>query len=143
MKTYKGTAKVKNDSTYVYKGHTFEVTGVYLEYKNGNGNGIYADGTRDYKLSLKGTEFEGDRFGTMTVIHDSHLEDIELFETLVLPLNEQETLALIEFTRDRNATNEDMLKYFIEENTKNSELPIPDLTTLYDEGEFRKRNNLK
>ncbi len=81
MKTYKGTCKVKDDSTYIYKGKTFEITGVYMEYKNGNGVGVLADGTRDYKLSLKGTEFEG-KYGNMTVIHDRHLETLNYLKHL-------------------------------------------------------------
>lgn len=144
MKTYKGTAKVKDDSTYVYKGHTLEITGVYIDYKNGNGNGVYADGTREYNLSLIGTPFEGKQYGTGTVIHDKELEDIKLVETISLPLTQEEIYELIEFTTDNiYNSNEDILRMFIETNTKESVLPIPDPTTLYNDEEWEKRNNLK
>lgn len=140
MKTYKGTAKVKDDSTYVYKGHTLEITGIYIDYKNGKGVGIYADGTREYKLNLKGTEFHG-KYGTMTVIHDSHLEDIELYETIELPLSEEETLALIDYTTNFiHLDSPQILAGFIQANTKKSVLPIPDLTSLYSDKEWEKQN---
>ncbi len=144
MKTYKGTAKVKDDSTYVYKGHTLEVTGVYMEYKNGNGNGVFPDGAREYKLNLIGTEFSP-KYGTMTVIDCSQLENIELFETLELPLDEAETLQLIEFSQkyDSSISSKGILEAFIFENTKQAVLPYIDLTTLYDEDEFIRRNKLK
>lgn len=144
MKIYKGTAKIKDNSTYVYKGHTLEITGVYMEYKNGKGMGVYADGSREYKLSLKGTKFE-ENYGTMSIIHDNHLENIELFETIELPLTEEETLQLIDFTSEQcySLTNDKILEAFIKENTNQSVLPIPDLTTLYSEEEWKKRNNIK
>lgn len=143
MKIYKGTAKVKEDSGYVYAGHTFNIDDVYMEYKNGSGNGVIPDGSRDYKLNLINTPFEGD-FGKMTVINCKYLEITRLVQTIVLPFDEQEVLELIEYTTDniRNS-NEDILSEFIHLNTKDSPLPEIDYTTIYDEEEFFRRNKLK
>lgn len=138
MKNYTGTAKVKDDSKYVYRGHTLNILGIYADYKNGNGDGVYADGTREYKLSLLGTEFEA-KFGKTTVIYDNQLEDINLFETISIPLNEEEALNLIEFSKNSALDCKyKILESFIKQGSKKSVLPIPDLSTLYDDEEFNK-----
>lgn len=145
MKNYSGKAKVKEDSDFIYAGKTLDIIGVYTEYRNGSGAGCYADGTREYKLSLLGTEFEfdGKYTQTLAVIHDSHLEIIELNETVVLPLTKQETLQLIEYCKSENVScsYNETLENFIQENTKPSVLPIPDLSTLYSDEEWDKLNN--
>ena len=143
MKIITGTAKVKDDSTYVYKGHTFEVLGVYMEYKNGNGSGIYADGTREYKLNLIGTEFNP-KFGTMTVIHDTHLENLDLYQTVILPLDAQETLELIEFTKNTNIEGEkNILEAYLKSQIGPHTPPIPDLSTLYTDEEWEAIRNTR
>lgn len=125
MKTYKGTAKVKDDSTYVYRGHTLEIVGVYSEYQDGKGHKYLPDGSRDYKISLVGTEFF-DKYGKSTSILCKHLENIDLYETIELPLTEEETLDLIQFARERQISysSEEILESFITANTKKSVLPI-------------------
>lgn len=127
--------------------HPMEVVALCGILASYNGNwfrayGGYSDGSREYKINLVGTEFE--HVAKATVIHDMHLEDIELFQTLVMPLDELETLELIEFTKNSalDSKNE-ILEAFISENTKPSTLPIQDLTTIYDETEFNRRNNYK
>jgi hypothetical protein len=75
----KGTAKVKDDSTYVYAGFTFDVIGVYEFHNEKELDDIYPVGSITYKLSLKGTEW--DEWG-YTVIHDSHLENIQVEGTI-------------------------------------------------------------
>lgn len=136
MKVITGTAKVKDDSTYVYKGHTLEVTGIYIDYKNGRGHGIFADGTREYKLNLVGTEFNP-KFGTMTVIHDTHLENLDLYQTVILPLDEQETLELIEFAQNTNIEGDkNILEAYLKSQIGIHTPPIPDLSTLHTEEEY-------
>jgi|TARA_R110000824_G_scaffold105368_2_gene249276 hypothetical protein len=130
MKTHTGIAKVKEDYAIIYKGYTLPITKIKCDYKNGNGVGVYADGTREYELSLMGTPFVKSHGYKSCVIHDSHLEIIELNETICLPFNVDETNRLIEFIKeDSNRTLND----FIKVNTKRSELPTPDLSTLYEE----------
>ena len=81
-----GTAKVKDDSNYIYAGHTFPITGIYHIHKGKSR--VYADGSKEYYLSLIGSEFE-ERNGQKqeyTVIHEKHLEIIEIN---VVDLNEE------------------------------------------------------
>lgn len=80
-----GTAKVKDDSNYIYAGHTFPITGIYHIHKGGR---VFPDGSKDYYLSLIGSKFE-ERNGKKqeyTVIHEKHLEIIEIN---VVDLNEE------------------------------------------------------
>lgn len=72
-----GLAKVKEDSNYVYKGLTLSIVGIDITFQNGNGHGSYPDGTSNYILSLKGTEFSERKY---TVIHEKYLEILELKE---------------------------------------------------------------
>lgn len=124
MKTYKGTAKVKDDSTYIYRGHTLEIAGLYVEYQDGKGHKNLPDGSREYKISLVGTEFF-DKYGAFTGLLCKHLENIELYETIELPLTEQETLDLIDYTTNFiYLDSPEILAGFIEANTKKSVLPI-------------------
>ena len=51
------------------------IIGVYMTYENGNGQGIYPDGSREFMLSLEGTKWEGDEY---TVIHEKDLDILEL-----------------------------------------------------------------
>ena len=136
MKKFTGKAKVKVDSTWIYGGSTLDIMG-YLEYRNGSGEGVYADGSRDYRLSLENTMFKTTH-GSMTIIPCSDLEVIELFEEIILPLSESETLELIEMvktiskiTPSANISNETLLRHFISISKKSSELGKPDLSTLY------------
>lgn len=141
MKKYTGKVRVKSDSRYVYAGTTLNIIGVHNDYKNGNGLGVFADGTRDYKLSLVNTKFE-EKFGKYTILHDSNLEILELNETLILPLDENEVLQLLAFVRGGSTPyNLTLLNAFIQAQTKPSVLPIPDLSTIYDDSEFDKKNN--
>jgi hypothetical protein len=141
MKVITGKAKVKDDSEYIYKGHTLEITGVYIEYKNGNGEGVFADGSREYKLSLIGTPFEG-KHGTVTVIHDSDLDILELFQEIKLPLDADETLKLVSFAKkfDKSCNSKEILEAFLESAKGPVEAPEHDLTTLYNDVEWEKRN---
>ena len=70
-----GTAKVKDDSKYRYKGLTLNIVGVYIHHMDELCHDIYTLGTVTYRLSLEGTEW-GDKQRT-TVLHDSELEDIK------------------------------------------------------------------
>lgn len=82
-----GTAKVKDDSKYIYAGHTLPITGIYCIHTRDD-SPVYPKGSKQYYLSLEGTEFEG-RNGSKqgyTVIHEKHLEIIELN---VVDLNEE------------------------------------------------------
>ncbi len=58
MKAYRGTAKVKDTSNYVYAGHTFEVIGLYKETKIM----VKGDCSKDYQINIEGTEFQ-EKFG--------------------------------------------------------------------------------
>lgn len=137
MKKYTGKVKVKDDSRFIYKGLTLDIIGVYIEYKNGSGMGISADGSREYRLSLEGTQW-ADRKNT--VIHDNELEIIELFETICLPLDKQETLELIAFTKTTNLLSDAViLDAFIHANTKKSTPPVHDLTSLYTDEEWNEK----
>ena len=130
MKTYSGKAKIKEEYQHIYAGETLDITEVYIEYKNGQGMGVYADGSREYRLNLVGTkhEYDGKYHNTSTVIHDANLDIIELFETIKMPFNENETEELVKFIK----TNPDKgIVDYIKANTKESVPPVPDLTTLY------------
>lgn len=134
MKKYSGKAKVKDDSRFIYKGLTLDIIGISIEYKNGSGVGVYADGTREYRVSLEGTQW-ADRKNT--VIHDKDLEILELYQTICLPFDKQETLELIEFTKTTNLlSDEAILDAFIHANTKPSTPPVPDLSSLYTDEEW-------
>ncbi len=74
---YTGKAIVKSSTIgqkWRYDGHTLNIIG--LSMVNVNGYGVYPDGTREFKLSLKGTEWEYD--GQYTVIAETDLEILEL-----------------------------------------------------------------
>lgn len=140
MKTHSGKAKVRDDSNNIYAGNILNINSIYIEYKNGNGMGVYADGTREYKLSLIGTPFVKSHNYTMTVLHDTKLEIIELNETICAPFSEDEADRLVTFIQqDPNRTLED----FIKANTHPSVLPIPDLSTIFEGDEEWEKNNLK
>lgn len=141
MKTYSGKAKVKDDSRFIYKGLTLDIIGVYIEYKNGSGQGVFADGSREYRLSLEGTEW-ADRKNT--VIHDKDLEIIELYQAIKLPFDKQETLELIEFTKaNQDLSDAEILDTFIESNRKPSTPPVHDLSTLYSDEEWDEKHPIK
>ena len=77
---WKGRAKVKEDTKWIYKGCELQIIELYTTHKNGYG--VYPDGTREFRLSLIGTKFEN-RNGqrqTTTVIPETDLEIIELEE---------------------------------------------------------------
>ncbi len=132
MKTYIGKAKVKDNSNYIYKGLTLDIIGVYEEFKNGSGMGVFADGSRSYKLSLEGKDFQH----KTTIIHNNHLENIELFETTILPLDNDECLELIEFTLCFHCNfwdkNQYLQKYIESKRNIKSVLPYIDYNSLYD-----------
>ena len=75
-----GTAKVKDNSELRYNGLTLKIIGVYCHYMEEILHDIYPLGSVAYKLSLEGTEWEGE--GTYTVIHDMDLEDIQIVGTV-------------------------------------------------------------
>lgn len=140
MKTYSGTVKVKDDSRYVYKGLTLPIMEVYIDYKNGKGMGVYADGTREYRLSIIGSYFEVKNHGTNCVIHDSELENIDLYETISLPFDKEESFAFGEFCKTNTAPSIEILfEDFIKASTKKSILPVPNMSTIYDDREFDRR----
>jgi len=132
MKTYKGTAKVKDGINSIYKGLTLPIIEVNIEYKNGRGMGVYADGSRDYRLSLLNTIFVESHKYTNTVLHDTKLEDIQLFETITFPLSREESKELVKYIKDNPDKD---LNDWIEGNTKPSILPEHDLSTLYERDE--------
>lgn len=72
------TAKVKSDSNYIYAGLILEILGVYEIHTDQACHDIYPVGSVTYKLSLKGTDWEEQKY---TVIHDSHLENITIQES--------------------------------------------------------------
>jgi hypothetical protein len=78
---FKGRAKVKSKKQkWIYEGSALPIIGLHTPHKNGYG--LYPDGTREFRLSLIGTEFEyrnGKRQKT-TVIPETDLEILELEE---------------------------------------------------------------
>jgi len=77
LEVYGKKAKVKESSNLIYSGKTFPLLGVYIKYNNGNGEGIYADGTRELIIDLSGTSFEDEHGISRTVINEKELEIIE------------------------------------------------------------------
>ena len=71
-----GTAKVKDTSDYRYKGLTLDIISIYVIHKDPNYADIYPVGSVEYRLSLKGTQWENEQ--TNTVIHDGQLENVRL-----------------------------------------------------------------
>lgn len=136
MKKYTGKAKVKEDTTWIYAGHTLDIIG-FREEKNGSGQGVIADGARQYVLSLEGTDFKY----SCTHIYCHDLEVLELFEEIILPLTDDETLELVGYCRDLRFTKSDaeILEDFLKRSHKASELSTPDLSTLYTEEEWTLR----
>lgn len=140
MKGYTGTVKVKNDSSYIYKGKTFKILGIYQEYKNSSGMGVFPDGARSYILCLEGTGFEY----KSTVIDDKYLENIELFECIELPLDENEALLFAEWINDSPITDvKVLLNGFLKNSQKKSIIPKHNLNTLYSDDEFERRKFVK
>lgn len=138
MKNITGTATIKPDSKYIYKDAILEITGVYIEYKNGNGAGVYPDGSREYKISLIGTPFVDVVKANGTVIHDSHLENIQLRETTELPLDKDETLELINFTKSlTDKSDSEILELFLKSKELPHTPPNQDTTSLYSDEEFK------
>jgi len=72
---YRGRAIVKNKD-YRYYGLELEIIGLSFIHKNGNG--VFQDGTREFKLSLKNTEWEKEQ--SYTVLPETYLEILELYE---------------------------------------------------------------
>jgi len=141
MKKYTGTCRVKDDSNWIYKGSILPLIG-FKEYKNGSGMGVHADGSREYMLDLIGTKFNEEHGWKSTLICDSDLINIELFEEVALPLNEEECLLLIEYAVDCNIRTpySEILQNFLEDSKKPSILPTPDLSTLYSDEEWKLKN---
>lgn len=137
MKKVTGKAKFKKSSTYVYakSENVFDIVGIYIEYKNGRGMGVFADGEREYKINLVGTEFE-EKYGKQTVIACRELEIIELNQVTEFPLNSEESLRLLDFVSKNSLkihTKEKMLEAFLESEKRKSELPFIDLSTIYED----------
>lgn len=84
MKGLSGKAKVKDDSTYRYRGLTLPIIGIYMVHNNPAYADIYPVGSVEYKLSLVGTEWEHEysEGNAYTVIHEIHLENIEFEGTV-------------------------------------------------------------
>jgi len=140
MKTYSGSAKVKENSNWVYKGATLPITEIYFDYKNGNGNGVFPDGSREYRLDITNHPFGIENGYKSTVIHDKDLENIKLFETICLPFDKGEIFDFAEYCQvNVGQTIEYLLDNFIKLHTKPSILPTPDMTTVYDNEEFERR----
>lgn len=141
MKLITGTANVKKTSKYLYKGLTLEILGIYIEYKNGNGCGVYPDGAREYKVLVPGKYAE--KIGANTsVINDKELEDFVLYQEIVLPLDEDESLQLIQFATncDADMTDKEILDAFIESMKRPHTPPEHDLSTLYTDEEWEAKN---
>lgn len=144
MKKFTGKAKVKEDTTWIYSGSTLDIIG-YMEHRDGSGMGVYADGSREYRLSLVGTMFEM-VYGKSTVIPCTHLDILELNEEIIMPLTESESLDLINYVDSVNkispnvhATNKEFLAEFLEKSKKPSKLGELDLSTIYTEEEWNLR----
>ena len=76
-----GTAKVKENTKWVYAGLTLPI--IRIDSIVNNGFGIYPDGSKHYRLSLEGTSFAERKY---TVIHE---KDLEIIELNVTDLNEE------------------------------------------------------
>lgn len=72
-----GTVKVKDSSSYKYRGLVLPIIGINCIYTNPAYADIYPIGSIEYKLSLVDTEWADHKY---TIIHDSHLEDIQITE---------------------------------------------------------------
>lgn len=137
MKNITGTATLKPESNYIYKDVVLKITGVYVEYKNGNGAGVYPDGSREYNISLIDTPFVDVVKVNATVIHDSHLENIQLRETTELPLDKDETLELINFSKSlSDKSDSEILDLFLKSKELPHTPPSQDTTSLYSDEEF-------
>lgn len=73
----KGLAKVKEDSKVRYAGLTLKIIGLY-SYNKEEVPGAYPKGTRHFRLSLDGTEWEYQQ--EYTVMAETELEIVELLE---------------------------------------------------------------
>lgn len=90
--TVTGKAKFKKDSKYIYndgKDTEYEILGVYMTWPH--------DGSRDFILNLSGTDFEGRYKSNTTVISEKCLEFTELNTVTIFPLDEEESMRLLEF----------------------------------------------
>ncbi len=134
MKIITGKAKVKETSEYIYKGLTLDIVEAYTKYKNGSGMGVFPDGSTDFRLSL-----EGYGFGyKTTIINDYfHLDILELRQTLVLPFDLEESMLLVQFTKENpHLTDNEVITEFIKKESKQIPHPVYDLTSLYDDPIF-------
>lgn len=69
-----GKATVKADSKFRYKGLELDIIALHNVYDGFNS--VYPDGTREFRLSLKGTQWENEQ--TFTVMTELELENIIL-----------------------------------------------------------------
>ena len=77
-KSYTGKALVKPDTTWRYKGLVLDIVAINLTYRDCEP--IFPEGTREFKLSLAGTQwFEEQKY---TFIPETDLEILELKEDI-------------------------------------------------------------
>lgn len=144
MKIITGIARVKPESNYIYKDFDLKITGISQEYRNGSGQGIYPDGSREYRICLRNTPFQERVKASSTVIHDKELDILELFETIELPLNENETLELINFSKNHSSENDnEILKLFLKSKTGQHTPPKQDPLSIYSDEEYEEARKCK
>lgn len=80
--SYTGKAKVKENTDWIYAGHTLPIIGVYCIH-NHERSSAFPRGSKSYRLSLEGTEFKYKE----TVIHE---KDLEILELEMVDLNKEE-----------------------------------------------------
>ncbi len=72
MIEFETIAKIKEDSTMIYKGLELPILGLYMTYEDGLG--VYPDGTRVFDLCLKGTTFVKSHGYEFAVIEETRFE---------------------------------------------------------------------
>jgi len=115
MKNLTGKARYKKESNYIYNDESNYVFD------------IMQSGFSEYRLNLVGTPWEfmnGESRRTSTVTHGSHLIILELYQTMTLPLTEEETHQLVVYIKEDSTRT---LQDFLDANSKPSAFPIIDL----------------
>jgi len=67
-------ARVNINSKWIYAGATLKIIKIHQTYNDPLIEDIFPIGSKDYKLCLKGTEWEGRHGGDYTIIHERDLE---------------------------------------------------------------------
>jgi len=131
MKVITGKARYKKESRFIYNTDEkliFDITKVYITTTAKSCVGVYPVGSREYRLSLVGTEWDDSdgKYKKDTVCHDSELIILELYETVTLPLTDEECYKLVDFIKEDSTR---VLQDFLDANIRVSNFPIIDLST--------------